>query len=382
MSGDHSLIAPSSAGVWVHCTAHPLMAACFPEPETEESREGTATHEVAARMIEAATGAATIPDPVGTIAGNGVVITEEMYESAQMYADNVIGEMQRRGAFGGDCLGVEKRVYAGIIHSESWGTVDCYIFDRKTGELIVWDFKNGHLHVEAFENWQGINYVPGILERLGITGDQDEHIRVTIRIVQPRAFHRDGPIRDWTVKATALRPYWNDLYTKAHEALGPSPVATSGPHCRHCPARHACDAALTAGLTLYEAAAEPAPLELSVEALALQFTIVTRAIDQLKYLASGYEEQIASLIRSGARVPGYRVETGRGRTTWTVPIDEVVMLGDALGVDLRKAAAVTPNQAKKLGIDETVIKAYSDKPITGVKVVRDESAKKAREIFT
>jgi hypothetical protein len=56
-------------------------------------------------------------------------------------------------------------------------------------------------------------------------------------------------------------------------------------------------------------------------------------------------------------------------------------MGDMLGKDLRKKEAITPKQAIKLGVDETVIKAYSTQPRTGVKIVPD-NGNKAKQVFS
>ena len=385
----HSIIPPSSAGIWGKpdgCTGWVLMSQMYPElEETPEAKEGEASHEIAERMNNANTrgrvGYPTKEEIVGAVASNGVVFTEEMYDAAEMFADDVAMVMRDLSVFGGPHLGIEKRVEAKRIHELSYGTTDAFIYGKNKGKLYIWDYKFGFEVVEAYENWQSINYAAGIIEELEINGLVDQYTTVHIRIVQPRAFHRDGPIREWVVKASDLRAHFNILHNNANEALGPNAKTRSGSHCKHCPARHACPAALTAGTRLYEVAAKPTPVELSPEALAVQYAIVQRARKQLEYLESGFEEQIKGLIRSGANVQGYHVEEGVGRERWAKPVDEVIALGDMLGHNLRKGDAITPNQARKLGIDDAVIKAYSETPRTGLKIVPD-NGNKAKQIFS
>lgn len=362
------------------------MAQTYPETEeTEEAKEGTASHEAAAAMVEAhARGRAGYPArdaTVGSLASNGVVLSEEMYDAAEVYADDVGEVMRATGVFGGDNLGIERKILAPRVHELSHGTPDCYLYDARNGVLYVWDYKFGFEIVEAYECWQLINYVAGILDALGIDGHQDQRIRVRLRVAQPRAFHRDGAIREWAVMACDLRGHINTLAQNAEEALGPNAICRSGSHCKHCPARHACEAALTGGVRLYEAAAAPVPVELNPHALAVQYAIVQRARKQLEYLESGYDEQIKGLLRAGKQVPGYSVEEGVGRERWARPVTEVIALGEMLGHDLRKGDAVTPNQARKLGIDDAVITAYSEKPRTGLKVVPD-NGNKAKQVFS
>lgn len=385
----HSMIPPSSAGIWGKpggCTGWVIMAQTYPEPvENCAAKEGTASHEIAERMnqanAKARVGYPTKDEVVGSITSNGVVFTEEMYDAAEMFADDVAMVMRETSVFGGPHLGIERRIEAKRIHELSFGTADAFLYARNQGRIYIWDYKFGFEVVEAYENWQSINYLAGIIEELEINGHVEQHTTVHVRIVQPRAFHRDGPIREWVVKASDLRAHFNILQANAHKALGPDAEYKTGSHCKHCPGRHACPAALKAGLGLYEVAAQTVPVELSAEALAVQYSIVQRARKQLEYLESGFEEQIKELIRKGANVQGYCVEERVGRERWAKPVAEVIALGDMLGHNLRKGGAITPNQARKLGIDDAVIMAYSEKPKTGLKIVLD-NGNKAKQIFS
>lgn len=386
MSG-HSIIPPSSAGIWgapEGCTAWPLMQQIYPETdESPEAAEGTASHEIGSTVIcDAARGVSnTFKNFEGVTASNGVLYTEDMFDAAEMYANDVIDIMRTTGVFGGPHFGNEQRIEAKRINEQSFGTIDQFMFAKATGDLYVWDYKFGYDVVEAFENWQLINYTAGILERLAVNGIEDQYITVHFRIVQPRAHHRDGPIREWKVNASDLRSYFNILEMNAAEALSEKAVARSGSHCKHCTGRHACEAALKAGVKLYEVATQPMPLELSPEALGVQLAIVKRAAKQIEYLVSGFEEQAKGLIRSGVNVPGWITEQGVGREKWDKPVEEVIAMGDMMGYNLRKPEdVITPIQSKKLGIDEAVISAYSIKPNTEMKIVPD-NINRVRQIF-
>ncbi len=386
----HSVIPPSSAHIWGAsdgCTGWVPMSQQYPETEdSQPAIEGTASHEIAAELLNARSralmGGLTRDHFVGKPASNGVIYTGEMFDAAEIYANDVIDLMRERAVFGGDHLGIEQRIESKRVHDLSFGTIDCFLYDQKTGDLYLWDYKYGYEIVEAFENWQLINYAAGILDMLELNGLHTQYIKIHFRIAQPRAFHRDGMIRNWTLPATDLRGYINTLHTNAHVALSSSDaMCQSGSHCKHCTARHACDAALSAGIRLYEVAAKPVPIVLTPKALGVQYAIVKRALKQLEYLQSGFEEQVKSSIRSGVNIPGWIVEESVGRERWTKPIPEIITLGSMLNVDLKKPdEAITPNQARKLGIDDDVITAYSEKPRTGLKVVSD-NGNKAQQVF-
>ena len=291
MSGIHSILPPSSAEIWgppEGCTGWVLMSQQYPETEDgEEALEGEASHEIATSLINSATRAPTLPGSenfVGKQATNGIIYTDEMYEGAREYANDVNKVMQERAIFGGLGFGTEQCLTMPQIHELSFGTPDQFIYDTINHELFIWDYKFGYIIYEAFENWQIINYIAGIVELLNLNGIDDQNITVHLRIVQPRAFHRDGSIRQWTVKLSNLRGYFNILHSNAHIALSNDSIIRSGKHCRFCSARHACPAALQAGMTLYETAIKPVPIELSPQALGVQLLIIQRAIKQLEYL--------------------------------------------------------------------------------------------------
>lgn len=358
------------------------MAQLYPETEeTEDAAVGTASHEVGAALIQAATVAGVGSLQVGSTASNGVIITEEMFEGAKLYADDVTRVMRSTGVFAAPNLGIEQRLAIIRVHELSAGTPDCFLFDTKTMTLYIWDYKFGYGVVEAFENWQGTNYLPGIMAALGLDRMDGQDIKVEFRIIQPRAHHRDGPIRPWKTTAAALRGHINQLETAAAEALGPNPTYRSNPGCKHCTGRHACEAALRGGVNLFEAATTAVPVELTPLALGVQLILIRRALKQLEYLESGYAARVESTVRSGTLVPGWGVEPAYGNEKWKVPAAEVIAMGSMLNQDLRKEGAKTPNQARKLGIDAAVITAYSEKPRAGVKIVPDNGSR-AKQVFT
>lgn len=387
MSGQHSIIPPSAAGIWGKpdgCPGWVTMACMFPETDEHKqaAAEGEASHEIAELLMKKATraGCGDTLD-VGSIASNGTIVTAEMVDGAKLYADDFIREYQNRVCKGGISYGIESKVSAPNIHAESYGTVDAWLYDPKTAELLIWDYKFGFLVVEVFENWQGINYAGGLVPMLGIDGVKDQYTQIRFRIAQPRAHHSDGPIREWAVTASDLRAHFNILSANAYKALSAEAVCNTGSHCRYCQARHGCAPALKAGLGLYEMASAPVPVELSVEALGYQLSIITRAAEQLKALKSGYEAQVESLVRKGTDVPGWSLIPATKREVWTRPNNEVINIGDMMGLDLRKDVILTPNQARQMGLESSILEAFSERPSGGLKLVID-NGNQAKQAFS
>lgn len=383
----HAFLAPSSAHIWGKpggCTLYPQVAAAFPEPETPEAAEGTASHEIGAELIENSSRARFLDWSAfeGRTASNGVPFTHEMFAGAKLYADDVNRVMREYSVFGGDSLRIEQTVQIPRIHpTHNSGTPDCSLLVKQCGFLYVWDYKYGFEVVEAFENWQMIDYVAGLLDVHGINPGAEQFTHVVIRVVQPRAPHPKGPVREWVVLASDLRSYFNNLANNAGESMGTMATARTGNHCKHCPGRHACGPALTAGVSLFEASGRALPMQPTPEAMGAYKTFLDRAYEHIKSLRDAFDVQILASVKRGDFVPGWVTEPTFGRRKWTRPDAEVIAMGQMIDKNLAKPAqAITPNQAEQLGVDPAVIKQYSIASQSGFKLVPDDG-QKAKEAF-
>ena len=363
------------------------MSRMFPETEKSEAAErGTAAHELAATMIHAGAragfGMPVRETVVGTEATNGIMFDDDLFDAAAEYAGYAIKLIVKAKIFGGPNLGIEARVEAPSVHHLSRGTVDFHLFHRGARELIIMDFKNGFGVVEVFENWQLANYAAAVIDTLGLRNDPAyAGLKIRFVIVQPNAIHRDGPIREWLTDTVSIQWMFDQLAAGAARAFELNPETRSGPHCRYCRARLGCKAAIDAGPHLYEMVADINPVNLTVAQMAAYLTTATRATAHLKSLSLAFEEQLKAAAREGKQIPGYRVEQSFGREVWAKPFAEVARLGDMLGQDLRKKEAITPRQARALGLDDSLVTAYSKKDQTGPKLVADDS-KLARKVFS
>lgn len=380
---DHSLFAPSGGAQLIHCAGSVLMQAQFPdEGDSVASAEGTAMHWWGAEYIDES---GSRP-PVGAVAPNGVVITQAMADAAGVWIDTVDDICAESGTAA--VLNVERRVDIPTVHELCFGTPDTDIWVNWSKTLHVIDFKGGFELHEPFEHVQCIEYAEGrILELIRDhvpTADlpvlQDFNITVVITIVQPRAHHPMGTVRSWTCRGSDLRSFINRLHYQAEASLQPDPKCTTGPGCTHCRGRHACLALQAKGYAAAEYVNTVTALELEGPALALEIHTLENAAAAIKSRLSGLSEQARGAIKTGKAVPGYGLEHGRGSLDWIKPAEEVVAMGDACEVDLRKpVAAITPIQARKL-LDESVISAYSARTPGKTKLVRIDSSL-AKQVF-
>lgn len=363
---DHSILAPSHMGTLRYCPGSIQLQILYPEDsDSQDAREGTASHWAGSEQLDG-----RLVD-VGQIAPNHVVLDVPMIEGADMYVEAV----RKIVPVGGQ---VEQRVDCSIIHPLMWGTPDFWHYDPATLTLHVSDYKYGRRFVEVYECWQLIAYALGIITS-GACGGQVE--RIVMTIVQPRSYHRDGPVRTWTIPRGALMAFLPLMQASSRAAVredgtfNPDAMCVVNPGCRDCTGRRACVTLQTAGMADIDLAGAPTPFDLSPVALGNELRMIQRAIAQLEARASGLEEQAISTMTAGTDVPWFRLDRTQGREKWMKSVGEVLALGDMFDLNLRKKPeAITPVQARAAGVPENIIALYSARPGGEVKLMPDDGS--------
>ncbi len=398
---------PSSLALTIACNASlQLQEQVPPLPPTEEEQEGTAAHWVARRYL-AGYGHEL---PVGAkfhSEGKEWTVDADMHAGAVLYA---------RALDAPDAeLHIEEWLPIRRVHdSECEGTPDAHRyfpdariayphacppglpadrFQQGRIKLVrVGDYKYGHRYVEVFEHAQTSAYVSGVMDLHGLQ-DIDDDLYIEIIIVQPRSYSREGAVRVWRTKAINLRNIIidaNDAVDRALMPLGESfaPKATPGGHCIDCKARHVCGALQNSGFKWIDHSYTAERVELSSTAVGIELALLQEAMKRLEARKTGLEAQAEVMLRSGQSVPHFHMGPGKSVLTYydNVNADELVGLGDLIGVDLRKKLArkdlvVTPTQAINLGIDPDVMSAYASRPTPALKLTRDNSIT-ARKVFS
>jgi hypothetical protein len=368
---EHAFLAPSSADIWGApdgCPAYPRMAAAYPQDEdTQEAREGTAAHWYLEETLRGNT------VKVGDVAPNGVMVTDEMVECAEA----LIADVQ---SWRHECAGmfvIEQRVYMPSIHPTlNWGTTDIAGVDLAAKRLRIRDYKFGHRYVDAYENLQGVNYAVGIARHFSVMITPEW--TVEIGIFQPRCYHPEGPRKIWSISGARFQELADGLAYAARKATEPDAPMHTGEHCRDCSARYDCPALIAAGGASVDLSLRGVPQELTPVKAGLVRAHIVGAIARLEAFKSGVDAQIEAFIRQGKQVPGVEMKPSEGREYWTVPIEEVAALGALYQKEIVKPKALTPKQARELGIDEAVISAYSDRRKGALKVAAMDDNRAAK----
>lgn len=365
MTAAHSELPPSGSARRVQCPQSATLELLYPEDgDSPEAAEGVAAHWAVAEQLSG-----RLVD-VGVVAPNGVVLTVEMAEAADLTFDYVTRVLAPHGLRPSDGH-VEQRVQIPRVHPKSWGTPDYWI--KLPDRLFLLDFKFGHRHVPAIDNMQLVEYLAGVTD--DGTNDLMNDYAILAVIVQPRSYSADGPIREWRTKRTALRALINVASTAAHEAMGATPRARTGDECRDCRARHACPVLQREGFAAMDEAKHVSPLVMPPAGASLELRMARRAQKLLAARVTGLEEQITASLKRGERVPGWSLASGSGRERWKMPAAEVLALGAMMGVDIAKPAEpITPTQARAKGLDPSVVDAAAERPASAASLVVDDGA--------
>lgn len=360
----HMFLPPSGAGDWVHCPYWPTANRDNPQPDTPASIEGNCAHTVVSDMLTKGR-IVEVGQPID--AGSPHLVDAEMLEGAQMYVADVLENAKGQGVY------VEQKVYATSIHEDHCGgTPDAFAWVNAS-HLVVWDYKYGHDYVPAFQNWQLMTYVRGILDTFDIDGLQEQRLTVDMRLIQPRNYDREGHVRSWSAKASDLRAFWNILRGSADEATSPNPQARTGTHCKHCPGRHTCPTLQRAAYAQTKYAGQGQPFALSGEALGKELRRLQDSRELIDARITGLEMEAAAKIKARESVDGFTLERGLGRTYWSIPFEKIVEQGQMWGVKTQQDKAITPRQAIQAGMPEAVVASLSKRAPTEEKLVRNEN---------
>jgi hypothetical protein len=361
MENPQFTLRPSAAGLWVRCAGYATMAARFPElPGDNEVREqGTAGHWAAYEIGN------NRPVPEGTIAPNGVELTEEILDGVAEY----LAVLRSWGV----PVYMESQVAIPSIHKECGGTVDAWSWDAVKRILRVADLKLGYRPVDPFELWQLLAYVRGVLDYLqAIHGIFTEHFTVEMIIVQPRGYGHDT-VKTWRTTSDKLFTYMTTLRTAANNAIayrdgkfdlvvgGEKGAFTAGPHCENCSANGDCATLQNASLHLVDVSTNHGSLELTATQAAAELRRLDRAIKVMEARQAGLEGKITHAIQKDGFIHrNFEMSGGNGKLAWQEGKDvQAIALAKVLGYDIAKPLqALTPTQAKAK-IAGTVLDAFT-----------------------
>ena len=337
----HARLSCSGAYRWRACPGSPRLEAQFPETTSPYAEEGTRAH----LLLETAAllGLERVADALDLVDGADA----EMAEHLQPVLDWVRREQASRP---GCEVFFERRVDPGkaLGRRDTWGTVDIMLFDHARAEIVIGDLKYGAGQaVEATDNTQLRLYAVGALARVSLTAE-----RVTMVILQPRAYHADGPVRAETLTRAELEAFAAEMKTAATATDDPDAPLIAGEHCHFCRAAGACSVLADYSLSVAREAFAALQQPLQPERVAR----LLREADTVRGWLKALEAHALELANSGTELPGWKLVARRGHRRWLDPDQALVQLATTYGVDastLAPPALISPAQVEKVIKRET-----------------------------
>lgn len=335
--------------------------------QTDDQREGDAAHFVAMDVLRG-----VISDPTEYVdrkMPNGVYVTAEMAEAVTPFVEAVRQEL----ADGAEMF-IERPADYDISPSvRILARPDVVTWNPFTQVLSVHDFKYGWRIVEPRDNWTLTAYVRSAIEMI------DGQVPHTVRrvIYQPRSHHEDGKIREYV---TTFDEWQAEHWQLASKLTPITDLLHTGKHCYKCPALANCRAARDAGYNAIDISHEVFNDKLSDPELEIERVEIIRAIERLEQRRDAVTELMLHRISEGAIYQNHYVERPQGHAKFNAGVSAATIKAIS-GIDITKAAMVTPAQAVRLGVPESVVKAFSSRPTLPPKLVNKSAAERAAKMF-
>lgn len=366
MSNGHSKLAPSAAHRWYSCTASVAFVESLnlPSEDSPYAQEGTIAHitfsealaldnpfAVAYRTPEEAEYLPRAIEYVETI--------RALHPEAPLYRE----------------IKVDPAKFVRTRHCR--GTADV-IIPVDLGPLYVADLKFGvHYAVDVIDNLQLLLYALGALAKFEDEGYT--FTEIVFAILQPRAYHPDGAIREQRVSYEELVAWGRKIGARAREALSGGGVFRPDPEgaCRFCPAQGVCRALASTELSKARdvfsdnIVADDGVSYKDIEALTVgELGSLLKEFPGIRRWMSEASSYALRFLEHGGAIPYWGLKDKRANRAWGAS-DDLDMYFDEDVLYERKLRS--PAQVEKLA-GKGSVDAFVERPITGKTIVATDEA--------
>lgn len=298
----HSQIGASSLYRWSRCPGSVKLSENIPSSTSKYAEEGTKAHDGAAHRIQKG----RFPEEWSS----GIFLAQypDMISAVMTYV-NRVEEIILTDKDSNDVVLIEHRFHLKQIHPDAFGTGDAVIYKHRSRTLYILDYKHGKGHVvDVKDNPQLKYYALGALLSL----PEIRPTKVVSEIIQPRAYHEDGPIRSEGYAAADLLDFAMELKGYIAETEKPNAPIIPGDHCHFCPAKPHCPSLHKKSV---EAAKQVFSPQTAYDPVKLADTLAL--LPAIEAWVKGVREFAYSEAEAGRTPPGYKLVPKRATRQFT-----------------------------------------------------------------
>jgi hypothetical protein len=357
----HSKLGASGAERWMNCPGSTTIVKALNLPQSDEEDyaiEGSACHEAAAECIKRDLEPWEV---VGQKFYKDTVVTPEMADAIHDYLAFITPLKNEYGTWW-----CEFAISDPSVHEDFYGTVDFAAVNE--GVIDVVDFKYGAgITVEAYRNPQLMYYAYGFLLF------RPDARRVRLSIVQPRAYHEEGPVRTWEISAEELAEWGEKTLVTAMRAALIDETFDAGPWCRFCPAKLVCP--LLDGI--YKASAQFDPKRYgSMEDAALGRDY--NLIQAIKFRIAAVEKEVEKRWMVGREVPFAKLVNKRSNRVWKPGAEPAIIARVGVKDAYTEPKLKTPAAIEEMGkTGKDLATEFAYMPFNGYSIARADDPRMA-----
>lgn len=352
------------------CPGSHYLESLYPQETSASAEEGIQAHKIAAKIL--AYERFICCDPSELSDKYELLdlpdISTEMSEAILLYVNDVRREFPKGFTL---YTGIEEKFFEhGGVTNISTSIIDFFLI-RECGDdrqVLIWDFKYGHKNIEAFENWQLLNYAAAIVNT--VLNKMADYKKTTfiLKIIQPRVFNGDK-IKIWELDEKDLLKYCEDVVGREMLSLTDNAPRFVSEECFTCRARHACPTLREASLNSIAISSGHSPYSLPAEEVGQELKILEHSKQVLDARINGLKQQALQYLKQGKRVNFYELQQAMSRLSWDASPQKLKGLEQLTGVSLLKQDFITPKQAIASGMPIDVVLKYASRKPGEIKII-------------
>lgn len=360
----HADASPSSSEIWINCSASVTKARGRQRKATPYTREGTAAHAIADKVLKGK------PVKVKSVLveGEDIAITEEMVDAVNLY----VGYVEK-------LKGTRFHETKVVVHTDGedlWGTADAFAIQEKLKAIEIVDLKYGQGVWVSADTSQFRIYALGVLDYVGPFIEIDE---IKMTVIQPRA--GDQAIRSVVIPVSELARWEIDVLQPALRKIKTNdPTETPGDHCRWCVRAGECKALADLAMANAKVVFGDVPND----PLTMTNTELGALLEHGEMILSWVikvRAEVSGRIDNGQAVPGWKLVPKRAVRRWDDPEGAIlamkskqVPLTDIMRIE---TIGTVEKVLKRYKVPATIIDPYTIKQSSGTTLVSDADGRPA-----